>query len=93
MKRPKRNWSPILENQETSGKSVHEYCESIGIHPNTFYKMRKVQAHPAMVEVRPQPGAKGSPIVVNLRQYAVAVRSGFDPQCLKVVLQVLGELG
>jgi hypothetical protein len=92
MKKAKRDWSRIIAAQATSGKSVQEYCRGVGVHPNTFYKKRKVEGHPAMVEIRPSWSRKVTSIVVNIRQYSVTVGSGFDPQCLKAVLQVIGEL-
>jgi hypothetical protein len=92
MKRAKRNWPQLVEDQEASGQSVQEYCKSIGIHPNTFYKKRKVREHQSLVEIRPPSSSEMTAIVVNLGHYSVAIRSGFDPQCLKAVLQVIGEL-
>ena len=89
----KRDWSRIVADQEASGKSVHEYCESLGVHPNTFYKKRKAQrGHPELVEIRPKAKGEAAPIILNFGQYSVAIGSGFDPQLLKSVLEVIGEL-
>lgn len=89
MRTAKRDWPRIIEEQTESGKSVSEYCESLGIHPNTFYKMRRIERQPAMVEVLPRASRKTAEIVVNVGQYSVAIQSGFDAECLKAVLEVI----
>ena len=92
MRTAKRDWPRIIEDQAASGKSVSGYCESLGIHPNTFYRMRRIEKHPAMVEVLPRASRETSAIVVNVGQYSVAIRSGFDAECLKAVLEVVAGL-
>ena len=45
-----------------------------------------------MVEIRPTASQEVSALVVNVGKYSVAIRSGFDAETLRAVLQVLGEL-
>jgi len=92
MKEQNRDWRQIVEEQAACGKSVQEYCKSIGVHPNTFYRKRKMQRRLVMVEVRPAPSTEISPIIVSVGKYSVAIRTGFDAEALQAVLHVLGEL-
>jgi len=60
MKRSRRDWSRVVADHAASGKTVQEYCESEGIHPNTFYKNRKTQGHAELVEIRPRSNVEGA---------------------------------
>lgn len=92
MKRSRRDWSRVVADHAASGKSVQEYCQSEGIHPNTFYKNRKTQGHAELVEIRPRSNVESAAIVLNIGRYSMMIGSGFDPQLLKSVLEVIGEL-
>jgi len=92
MNRQKRDWPRILEEQRKSGESVKEFCESRGIHPNTFYKKRKLHVQQPLVEIPVTGAVEDTPIMVSVGRFSVSVRRGFDPGILSSVLEVIGEL-
>ena len=92
MMRRRGDWPEIIAEQPRSGKSVDEYCKSKGIHPNTFYRKRKLYGRSAMVEILPLSNRESAAIVVSFGEYSVAIRKGFDAESLKSILRVIGEL-
>lgn len=95
MRKRRHDWQRVLEEHRVSGKSVKEFCAEREIHPNTFYKMRQLSRTRELVEIRRTPAAESadaSPLEVRTGQYGVMVRRGFDRDCLKSVLEVIGEL-
>ena len=92
MRKERRDWPSIIQEQEASGISVPEYCKAKGIHPNTFYVKRKRQNGNGLVEITPEPKGAMTPIFVQTKRYSLAIRNGFEPETLKAVLEVIGEL-
>ena len=94
MKRKKRDWAAIIEDQEKQGIPIRDYCEAEGIHPTSFYKNRKIHKQRSMVEI-PAPArlSEGiNPIVLRTGRYSLAIQTGFERDSVKSVLQVIGEL-
>jgi hypothetical protein len=92
MKRQKRDWVVLIEEQERSGESVKEFCKGKGIHPATFYKSRKSYGKKSMVEIPAPVAMEINPLILKTGRYSLAIEHGFDPESLKSVLQVLGEI-
>jgi len=92
MSNQKHEWPRLLAEHRKSGDSVKDFCRSRGIHPNTFYKKRKLHESGPLVEIPVTPSVDVTPIEVNAGRYRVSIRSGFDRECLRSVLEVIGEL-
>ncbi|MDC7124193.1 MAG: hypothetical protein PQJ46_01410 [Spirochaetales bacterium] len=98
MRKVIKNWKEIFEQHRQSGKSIPEFCNDIGIHPNTFYKHRKrfsgdaIAVDSAVVEIKPEISAKTEPIVIQTKKFMISISEGFDETHLKSVLKVIGEL-
>ena len=92
MKRKKRDWAAIIQEQEERGVSIKDYCKAEGIHPTSFYKNRKVFPPQPLVEIPVPAAIQTNPIVIRTGHYALTVQSGFDRDSLKLVLQVIGEI-
>ena len=92
MTRRKRDWPAVLHEQRKSGESVKEFCASRGIHPNTFYKKRKLHSKQPLVEIPVTGTVEDTPIMVSVGRFSVSVLRGFDPEILKSVLEVVGDL-
>ena len=87
-----RDWAGLVDEHRNSQESVKEFCESRGIHPNTFYKKRKLLQQRRLVEIPVAPSSvEDIPIVVRTGRYRVSIRRGFDRECLRSVLEVIGE--
>ncbi len=92
------NWDQIFEQHRQSCKSIPEFCNEIGIHPNTFYKHRKrigIQGCPgdsAVVEVKPVFSSPAAQIVIETKKFKISITAGFNETQLKSVLQVIGGL-
>lgn len=92
MKRQKYDWSRVFREYEESGKSVREFCESKRIPRNTFYKNRKLRQIRPLIEISGPSCLEITPIILKTRSYSLAIRSGFDPESLKSILQVIGKV-
>ena len=92
MTRQKRDWIVLIQEQERSGESVKEFCKGKGIHPTTFYKVRKGYRQESMVEITAPLTIEINRIILKTEKYSLAIERGFDPESLKSVLQVIGEI-
>jgi hypothetical protein len=92
MKRQKYDWNRTIQEYEESGKSVREFCEAKRIPRNTFYKNRKLHQIRSLVEISGPACFEITPIILKTRSYSLAIRSGFDPESLKSILQVIGKV-
>jgi len=64
MRKTIKNWEEIFEKHQQSGKSIPAFCDEIGIHPNTFYKLRKNKAS-MVVEIKPTRSIAVTPILLR----------------------------
>jgi len=92
MNKQKRDWPKILKDHLASGESVKEFCESRGINTTVFYKNRKLACGQPLVEIPVVGSLEFGPIVVMHGEFSVSIPYGFDRECLKSVLEVIGEL-
>ncbi len=94
MKRQKRDWAKIVEEQRKSGRPIKAFCELKGIHPNTFYMKRKLFDRQELVEISIHETAevKIHPILIQSGSFSVHIHPGFDQDCLKSVLEVIGDI-
>ena len=92
MKKGKRDWAKIIKDHRDSGKSVKDFCHAKGIHPNTFYKYRKLYSTQPFIEVSVSEHQDVAPIVLRVGRYSLRIQSGFDRDCLKSVLEVIGGI-
>ena len=98
MRKVIKNWEEVIEQHRQSGKTIPEFCKEIGIHPNTFYKNRKIignqddPGNSSVVEIKPNGIFSAAPIVIKTKKFLISITTGFDEAGLKSVLKVIGEL-
>ena len=98
MRKVIKNWEEVFEQHRQSGKTIPEFCKEIGIHPNTFYKNRKINSNQddsgssSVVEIKPNGIFSAAPIVIKTKKFLISITAGFDEAGLKSVLKVIGEL-
>lgn len=93
-------WRPVIREQEGSGLSVQAFCEKHGHVTHQFnYWKRKLQssrAEPRLVPIVPKravgtvrPSSADS-LTLEVGKARIVVRSGFDGNLLRELLEVLG---
>lgn len=93
-KRQKRDWKVLISEQENSGMSIDEFCDTKGIHYTSFYKNRKKFQDTGFVEVKPVPNTvnlKVDPIILRFQEFILEIPKNFDANTLKEVISVLGS--
>lgn len=93
-KRQKRDWKSLISEQEESGLSIDEFCESKGIHYTSFYKNRKKFQNSGFVEIKAtmkSPTLKTDPIILKIQDFSLEIPKNFDTITLKKILSVLGS--
>ncbi|MBI9109554.1 MAG: hypothetical protein JEZ04_22620 [Spirochaetales bacterium] len=58
------NWEHIFEQHRQSAKSITQFCNEIGIHPNIFYKHRKITGRCGIIEVKLVASVCSAPIIL-----------------------------
>ncbi len=89
--RKKYNWSELIREQATSGKTINTFCKEKGIHYTSFYKSRKRLQSSNFVEVKVNKEESDSenPITLKYGGYLILLNPGFCKQTLKDVLIIL----
>lgn len=94
-KRQKRDWKALISEQENSGLSIDEFCETKGIHYTSFYKNRKKFQEKGFVEVKPvvpkTTKLKTEPLILRYHEFTIEIPKGFDASSLKEVISTLGN--
>ena len=97
-------WRGVIRRQKTSGLSVAQFCRQEGLAQASFYKWRKklastnarsnnassANASP-FVELELPTFSHASPCEIVLAGCRVVVPPGFDADCLRQLLGVLGQ--
>lgn len=89
------DWPVLINEYESSGISVGEFCSGKGIHPNTFYRNRKQYQGNGTALVR-LPLKTGNPqqqsLLVQISDFILKIPEGVDRKTLETTLQVLKGL-
>ena len=86
-------WQTLIDEQVDSGQSVAEFCRQQGmaVHRFRYWKRKNLeQAQGRGFRELPLCGASGVRMVFEGARWQVEVDRGFDEQCLRQVLGVLG---
>ena len=98
MKRKQLDWTRIVEEHKSSGKSVEFFCQEKEIHPNTFYRHRKLmhrksQTDTVLVNIKYTPEAQEhKPIRVLIHEFTIEIPSGADSLTVESTLRMIKEL-
>ena len=98
MKRKQLDWTRIVEEHKSSGQSVELFCQEKEIHPNTFYRHRKLlhqknQTDTVLVNIKYTPEVQEhKPIRVLLHEFIIEIPSGADSLTVESMLRMIKEL-
>ena len=96
--RRKRDWTNIIQDWRSSGKSVKEFCRESEIPTREFYRMRKRLNVPetGLVKILPKqnslvPIHQGLVLEVGTT-YRIRIQNGFPAETLKSLLSLLDSI-
>jgi len=95
-----RVWRDVIRRQKISGLSIAHFCRQEGLAQASFYNWRKKLAaenpgppqNPSpFLELQLPRLTNSTPCEIVLPGCRVVVPPGFDPDCLRQLLEVLGQ--
>jgi len=95
-----RVWREVIRRQKISGLSIAQFCRQEGLAQPSFYNWRKKLAaespgpsqNPSpFLELQLPRLTNSTPCEIVLPRCRVVVPPGFDPDCLRQLLDVLGQ--
>lgn len=87
-------WREVICRQQSSGVSIAQFCRQEGLAQASFYNWRKKLATDSdglFLELQLPDLNNGAPCEIVLRDCRVVVPPGFDPDCLRRLLDVLRQ--
>lgn len=88
--RSKEEWKELITKQKESDKSVSEFCNGKGIHPNLFYKRRRDYESGSFVQLPMSIKRTYSKIKIRIQDIIIEPETGYDAKELfKIVTTVL----